>query len=81
MLQLKKLDQKVHKEYTDMLADTADRACTLVDNFKTENDKQNKQFQYLEMQGVSLTEDHHKLTQINQDIGARTQIMEGTIGV
>jgi hypothetical protein len=35
----------------------------------------------MELQSDALGEDHHRLSQISQDIGARTHSIENTVGI
>mgnify|MGYP006897128107 CR=1 FL=1 len=55
---MKKLDEKTHKDFEDMLQETTLHANQLSDTFKNENYKQNKEFEYMELQGSVLTEEH-----------------------
>jgi hypothetical protein len=64
-----------------MLTETTNRAAQLSDVFKNENTKQSKEFDYLELQGNSLTDDHEKMKEISQELSGRTNEMEKRVGV
>lgn len=78
---MKKLDEKAHKDYNEMLREFTEKSAALTDVFRNENDKQGKEFEYLELQGNILTEEHQKMNQISIDIGQRTNDMENRVGV
>lgn len=80
-LHLKKLDERTHKDYSDMLREFTERSAGLTDVFRNENEKQNKEFEYLELQGNILGEEHQKMNQVSIDIGQRTGEMENRVGV
>ena len=64
-----------------MLREFTEKSAALTDVFRNENDKQGKEFEYLELQGNILTEEHQKMNQISIDIGQRTNDMENRVGV
>lgn len=80
-LQLKKLDEKTHRDFEEMLREITLKSGQLTDVYRNENEKQNKEFEYLEMQGGILGEEHQKMNQISQEIGGRTNEMENRVGV
>lgn len=80
-LQLKKLDEKTHRDFEEMLREITLKSGQLTDVYRNENEKQNKEFEYLEMQGSILGEEHQKMNQISQEIGGRTNEMENRVGV
>jgi phosphate uptake regulator len=43
-LQLKKLDEKTHRDYNEMLREITEKAGQLTNVYKNENEKQNKEF-------------------------------------
>ncbi len=64
-----------------MLREFTEKSASLTDVFRNENEKQGKEFEYLELQGNILTEEHQKMNQISIDIGQRTNDMENRVGV
>jgi hypothetical protein len=64
-----------------MLREFTEKSATLTDAFRNENDKQGKEFEYLELQGNILTDEHQKMNQISIDIGQRTNDMENRVGM
>jgi hypothetical protein len=64
-----------------MLREFTDKSAGLTDAFRNDNEKQSKEFEYLELQGGILTDEHQKMNQISVDIGQRTNEMENRVGV
>lgn len=64
-----------------MLYEISSRTLQLTENFRTENERQNKQLDYMEMQSNILTEEHQKLNDVSLDINVRTGGMETRVGV
>ena len=80
-IQLKKLDEKTHKDFQQMLQQTTVHASQLTDTFKNQNYKQGKEFEYMQLQTNTLNEEHDKLREISQEIGGRSNEMEKKVGV
>lgn len=64
-----------------MLREFTEKSAALTDVFRNQNEKQSKEFEYLELQGSILTEEHQKMNQISIDIGQHTNEMENRVGV
>lgn len=41
---MKKLDDRTHRDYQELLAEITEKAAQLTDVFRNENEKQNKEF-------------------------------------
>ena len=80
-IQVKKLNEKTHKDFEEMLREATERAAQLTDVFKSDNEKQGKEFHFIEMQADSLTEDHHKMKEASSEMGLRTSEIETKVGV
>ena len=53
-MQVRKLTEKTHKDFDDMLRETTERAEELAGAFRGENGKQEKEFNYMDMQNGSI---------------------------
>ena len=80
-LQVKKLTEKTQKDLNDMLKQTAERAEQLTEAFKNENSKQEKEFNFMDMQNDSIAEDHVRMKEAGSDIGGRTGDIQTKVGV
>ena len=64
-----------------MLQDATARSSQLTEAFRVENSRQCKEFEYQELQGGVLVDEHTKLKEIGQEISSRTNEMEKKVGV
>lgn len=80
-MQINKLEEKTRGDFEAMLKEIADHSAYLTETFKTGNEKQSKEFEYLELQSNILTEEHAKLHELSSGVMTRTAEVESNVGL
>jgi len=63
-----------------MLGETTERSTVLTNAFRHENDRQSKEFEYIELQNSVLTEEHQKMHEVSNELSSRTNDLENKVG-